>query len=137
MYRPSLKYITDNDGQVLSGKFYISIPYFLFQKDGFMITFSKIISASILAFIFCSFREGDCAARNIIRDALGLKLIRDSPVDLGYIIPMANNYSGGRILRINLQGKLPTLWHYLMCIYRSYSWGKRMGFAKDLLIGVG
>lgn len=71
--------------------------------------------------------EASCAAMNIINSIKGRKLARFIPQDLGYIIPLANNHSCGRVFSLNLSGRLPTLFHFLMCIYRSYGFKNRMG----------
>lgn len=62
--------------------------------------------------------QGVTAAKNIIRSTRGLPLCKYKPLDPGYVIPMANNKSCGRILGVNLKGILPTALHYLMCFYR-------------------
>jgi len=79
--------------------------------------------------------EGRCSASNIIRSIKGKRLIKFKPLDLGLIIPMANNKACGKILGINIRGFLPVLAHYFMCIYRSYGWKNKLGFLKDLIIG--
>jgi len=77
--------------------------------------------------------QGDLAGANIIRDIKGLNLRKYKPLDLGYIIPMANNRSCGSILGLNLKGFLPTIFHFIMCIYRSYGKRNKIGIIKDLL----
>jgi NADH dehydrogenase len=81
-----------------------------------------------------SIMQGDCVGRNIIRSIKFKKLNEYKPVDLGYIIPMANNKSCGIVLGLNLKGYLPTLLHYFMCLFRSYGFKNRVKIAKDLLI---
>jgi len=76
--------------------------------------------------------QGNCCAKNIIRSAQGKRLIKFRPLDLGLIIPMANNRAAGRILGVNMKGFLPVFFHYLMCIYRSYSLRNKLGIIKDL-----
>ncbi|MFA5092846.1 MAG: FAD-dependent oxidoreductase [Candidatus Omnitrophota bacterium] len=76
--------------------------------------------------------EGNLAARNILRDIKGKKLKKFRPVDLGYLIPLANNKSCGVVFGINLKGLLPTVLHYVMCIYRSFSLNNRLGIICDL-----
>ena len=80
-----------------------------------------------------SIAQGRLAAANILRaiNARALKGYR--PRDLGYIIPMANNRSCGIILGVKMLGKLPTVFHYLMCIYRSFSWRNKIGIIRDLI----
>lgn len=81
--------------------------------------------------------QGRAAAGNIIRSIKGEKLKEYDPVDLGYIIPMANNRSCGTVFGLNLRGILPTILHFVMCIYRSYSFKNRFGIVRGLLTGGG
>jgi NADH dehydrogenase len=81
--------------------------------------------------------EGECAAINIANSIRGLNLREYHPVDLGYVIPMANNKSCGTILGMNLKGALPTMLHFLMCIYRSCGWRNKLGIIGSLLTGGG
>lgn len=82
-----------------------------------------------------SIAEGECAADNIIRSIKGKALRKYKPLDLGYVIPMANNRSCGRIMGIDMRGILPTVLHYLMCIYRSRGFRNKMGILSALLTG--
>ncbi len=84
-----------------------------------------------------SISQGRCAANNLVYRLHGLRLKKYKPLDLGYIIPMANNKSCGRVLGINLKGRLATVLHYLMCIYRSYGLRNKMGILKCLIKGGG
>lgn len=79
--------------------------------------------------------QGRLAARNIINSIEGVPLKEYEPLDLGYIIPMANNKSCGRVFGLDLKGRLPTIFHFLMCIYRSYGLRNRWGIIKDLIKG--
>lgn len=81
--------------------------------------------------------QGEHAAENLIRSIKGRPLIKFRPLDLGYIIPMANNNSCGRIIGLDARGYLPTLLHYAMCIYRSLGAGNKLGVFKGLLRGGG
>lgn len=65
-----------------------------------------------------SIMQGDCAGINIIKTLQGKELVKYRPVDLGYIIPMANNKSCGILLGFKVKGILPVFMHYLMCVYR-------------------
>ena len=76
--------------------------------------------------------QGNLTAKNIIRSIKHRKLAEYKPIDLGYIIPMANNYSCGNVFGVNLKGKLPTLLHFIMCIYRLYGVRNKIGFIKNL-----
>lgn len=80
-----------------------------------------------------SIMQGNCAARNILASIKGKKPYKFSPVDLGFIVPMANNRSCGRVLGINMRGCLATMLHFLMCIYRSYGARNRIGIINDLI----
>ncbi|MBM3248803.1 MAG: hypothetical protein FJZ10_05250 [Candidatus Omnitrophica bacterium] len=77
--------------------------------------------------------QGELAAINIIKSINGSKLIAYKPIDLGYVIPMANNVSCGTILGINFRGLIATMLHYFMCIYRSRGFKNRLGVLKALL----
>ena len=81
-----------------------------------------------------SINQGISAAKNIRRLLCSRPLKKYNPVDLGYIIPMANNRSCGHIMGMDLKGRLPTLMHYLMCIYRSFGIKNRLGIIKRLLL---
>ncbi len=74
--------------------------------------------------------QGECAALNILNSIKGRNLKKFIPQDLGYIIPMANNRSCGEVFRLNLKGFLPTLLHFIMCIYRSYGAKNKLGIIK-------
>ena len=63
--------------------------------------------------------QGQCAARNILRAEAGQPLQAWRPVDLGYVVPMANNRSCGRVLGLTLYGVIPTALHYALCLYRT------------------
>jgi NADH dehydrogenase len=82
-----------------------------------------------------SITEGDRAAVNIIRSIKNLPLKKFKPLDLGYIIPMANNRSCGRVFGLNVKGLFSTLLHFAMCIYRSPGPKNRLGLITDLLKG--
>jgi len=79
--------------------------------------------------------EGDCAAGNIIKSIEGKRLVKYSPIDFGYIVPMANNRACGVILGINMKGYLALFFHYFMCVYRSYGFKNRLAIIKDLIKG--
>lgn len=79
--------------------------------------------------------QGACCAKNILRSLKGKRLIKFKPLDLGLIIPLANNRGAGRVLGIEMKGFLPVFFHYLMCIYRSYGLKNKLGLIKDLMRG--
>lgn len=82
-----------------------------------------------------SIAEGETAAKNIINSIKEKPLKSYKPIDLGYIIPMANNSSCGTILGINSKGTLATMMHYIMCVYRSFGFKNKWGIVKCLLKG--
>ena len=82
-----------------------------------------------------SIAEGDRAASNIVKCIKGRTLDKYKPVDMGYVIPMANNRSCGNLFGINFRGFLPTVLHFMMCLYRSWGWGNRICIAKKLIKG--
>jgi len=75
------------------------------------------------------------AAENIIRNIKGKGLLKYKPIDLGFIVPMANNNSCGNILGMKVTGGPATLLHFCMCIYRSLGLKNKLGVIKDLLQG--
>lgn len=77
--------------------------------------------------------EGDSAAMNIVNTIKQRKLIKYKPRDFGYVVPMANNNSCGNIFGLNLKGKLPTLLHFIMCVYRLYGLKNKIGFINNLM----
>jgi len=57
------------------------------------------------------------------------------PLDLGYVIPMANNRSCGEVFGLRVKGVFATLLHYCMCIYRSFGLKNKLGLFVSLLKG--
>ena len=82
-----------------------------------------------------SIAQGLCAASNVLLHIKASNLKKYKPIDLGYIIPMANNCSCGKVMGFPIKGRLPTLLHYLMCIYRSFGFKNKVGMVKCLLKG--
>lgn len=76
--------------------------------------------------------EGVIAAENVIRSIKGNTLNKYQPLDLGLIIPMANNRSCGSVFGKDLKGGLPTFFHFVMCVYRSRGIKNKLGLIKDL-----
>lgn len=79
-----------------------------------------------------SIMQGDCAGINIIKTLQGKELVKYRPVDLGYIIPMANNKSCGILLGFSVKGILPVFLHYLMCVYRLMGLRNKLGVLLSL-----
>ena len=77
--------------------------------------------------------QGDCAAQNIIRSIKNLPLKKYRPVDLVYIIPLANNRSCGQVLGLNVSGIPATGMHFIMCIFRSLGWKNKIGIINSLI----
>jgi NADH:ubiquinone reductase (H+-translocating) len=73
------------------------------------------------------------AASNIISSIRGGRLRRYQPIDLGYIIPMANNRSCGQVMGMNVKGAAATALHFLMCIYRSPGLRNKLGVINNLI----
>jgi NADH:ubiquinone reductase (H+-translocating) len=78
--------------------------------------------------------QGRLAARNIILDIEGKELKKYHPLDLGYIIPLANNKACGIVFGRKVRGLTALLLHYIMCILRSVSFKERWGIIWDLFI---
>lgn len=78
--------------------------------------------------------QGNQAAVNIIRSIKDLPLKKFRPLDLGYIIPLANNKSCGEVFGFKLKGLLPTVLHFIMCIFRLPGLSNRWGLIRNLLI---
>ena len=79
-----------------------------------------------------SIYEGRVAAENVLRSIVGRQLKAYKPVDLGYIIPMANNKSCGVVLGFKLKGFIPTIMHFIMCTYRLRGLKNKFGFLRNL-----
>lgn len=77
--------------------------------------------------------QGNQAAKNIIRSIKNIPLKEYRPLDLGYIIPMANNKSCGQVLGVNVSGRLATFLHFSMCIFRLPGWKNRWGLICNLI----
>jgi NADH dehydrogenase len=73
------------------------------------------------------------AANNIAASMKGKKALKYKPLDMGYVIPMANNKSCGSIMGINVTGMPATLMHFTMCIYRSLGARHKSGIVASLL----
>jgi len=80
-----------------------------------------------------SITEGDQAAVNITRSIKNLPLKKFKPMDLGYVIPMANNRSCGMVFGVKVRGMLATLLHFVMCVYRSIGLRNKMGVMAGLI----
>lgn len=79
--------------------------------------------------------QGRRAADNALRSIFAKPLRSYRPIDLGYVIPMANNRSCGVVLGVRVKGRLATFLHYSMCLYRSYGIKNKSGILKGLIGG--
>ncbi|MDD5477582.1 MAG: FAD-dependent oxidoreductase [Candidatus Omnitrophica bacterium] len=77
--------------------------------------------------------QGSHAAVNIIRSIKNLPLEKFRPLDLGYIVPLANNRSCGEVFGLKVKGLLATLLHFMMCIFRLQGLSNRWGLVCNLL----
>ena len=82
--------------------------------------------------VMFSIYEGRIAAENVLRSIEGRQLKAYKPMDLGYIIPMANNRSCGVVLGFKLKGFIPTVLHFIMCTYRLYGLKNKFGLLRNL-----
>lgn len=82
-----------------------------------------------------SILEGEIAAENVYRTIYSKPLKAYKPVDLGYIVPMANNSSCGIVLGKKVRGWFATFFHYVMCVYRSSGLRNKLGIIRNLLCG--
>lgn len=76
-------------------------------------------------------------SKNIINAIKSRSLIKYKPVDLGFIIPMANNAGCGSVFGVNIKGLLSVILHYTICIYRSRGISRKVGIVFSLLKGGG
>ena len=82
-----------------------------------------------------SLNEGHLAAENVLRLCAGRKKLKMyRPVDMGYLVPMANFCACGTVLRVPVRGLAGWLLHYAMCIYRSLTLRHRLGIVGDIFL---
>jgi NADH:ubiquinone reductase (H+-translocating) len=96
--------------------------------------FNKDNNALRMAVAF-AIAQGDHAAKNIINSLRNLPAEEFRPVDLGYIIPMANNRSAGIVFGLNVKGVLPTCLHFIMCIFRLAGVRNKIHVINNLIKG--
>ncbi|MFC1452720.1 NAD(P)/FAD-dependent oxidoreductase [Verrucomicrobiota bacterium] len=70
--------------------------------------------------------SGRHAAQCVLRGMAGRPPRRFRPVDLGYVVPMANFRGCGTAMGVPIRGRLPMLLHYTMSLYRTFGWQNRM-----------
>ena len=79
-----------------------------------------------------SLAQASVAAKNILRLIAGKdKLVRYKPMDLGWLIPLANKKACGKVLFFRVWGIVGWFFHYTMCIYRSSSLRNKLGIFCD------
>lgn len=69
---------------------------------------------------------------NMTSSIKGSRLRKYKPLDLGQVIPMANNRSCGNVLGVNVKGMAATLCHYSMALYRAYGFKNKSTIIKAL-----
>ena len=80
-----------------------------------------------------SLAEADIAAKNILRSIKGAHLVSFRPLDLGLIVPMANRVACGRVFLFRVKGIVAWLFHYAMCVYRSWTIKNRWQLTADVI----
>jgi NADH dehydrogenase len=80
-----------------------------------------------------SLDEGAVAGENVLREIRGRPLARYRPLDLGWIVPMANFRSCGTALGFHVRGIPATMLHYVMCLFRSLGLGRRLKLLSELI----
>ncbi len=77
--------------------------------------------------------QGRVAGRNVRALIEGRSLRRYRPLDLGWVVPMANGRSSGQALGIPVRGIAATALHYLMCLWRTPGLARRSRLLRRLL----
>jgi len=77
--------------------------------------------------------EGACAGANVARLIASRPLKTFTPLVLGWVVPMANGRSVGQALGISVRGRLASVLHYAMCVFRSMGLARRLRIARQLL----
>ena len=103
----------------------------LTRKNGAAMKLEEILIGDKVNVIGTLWADNSISATSI-KD-MSLKKYR--PLDLGYIIPLANNKSCGQVLGLNVSGYLATGLHFMMCIFRSRGGKNRWGLICNLLKG--
>lgn len=77
-----------------------------------------------------SVAQGMCAARNVVRNMEGGPLEAFRQVDWGFLVPMANWRSCGKLFGLNVKGELATRLHYLVNAYRSFGTANKVAVLR-------
>jgi NADH dehydrogenase len=80
-----------------------------------------------------SLAGGRCAALNALRALDGRGLADFSPADLGYVVPLAHAQGAGVVLGHGVYGRIPSVLHYAMCLFRTWGGENRLQVLMDLL----
>lgn len=97
----------------------------------------KYKGAPIRMSVQFSIAQASVAAKNILRLIAGQKkLIKYRPLDLGFLVPMANRKACGKVLFFRVWGFLGWSFHYAMCIYRSLGQHNRWGVFRDAFLKI-
>ena len=79
-----------------------------------------------------SIYEGRIAAQNVLNSLYGRRRKIFRPLDLGYIVPLADNRACGKVLGINVQGGVALFFHYFMCLYRLYGGRHKLDMIREI-----
>jgi len=77
--------------------------------------------------------QGELCARSIVNLLENKPLCKYKPLDLGYIVPMANDTACGKVLGVKLNGIFALFLHYCICVYRSFSLKNKIGVIKEAM----
>ncbi len=125
---------SDRQSRLLTDKFLSVAPGVYAAGDCAAFAYKdKILRMAVQFSIF----QARVAAMNVCREISGRNKLEYKPVDLGYVVPMANKTACGEILGIRVKGFVAWLMHWFMCIYRSQDSKARFGILKDLICGGG
>ncbi len=80
-----------------------------------------------------SIMQGKLAAKNILSLIQNQPLDKYLPIDLGYVVPMANKKGCGKVLGLEVKGITPIFLHYFMSVYRSYGFKNKLAILFSLL----
>ena len=76
--------------------------------------------------------EAGVAVANILKEVKGVKkLVKYRPVDLGFLVPMADRKACGKVLIFRVSGFFGWFLYCVMCIYRSLSLDNKLGIFGD------
>jgi len=92
---------------------------------------NKHFSVPLRMAVMFSMGQGKIAADNIINDIKGKPYVKYTPVDLGYLIPMAHGKAPGIVAGVKIHGVTGYYLHYIMCLFRSEQ-GNKTGVFRDI-----